>query len=107
MKIQELLSITELARLLDKSRPSVYKYLADYESGNYDNIPSLIKELFDRVENGNFTKKDIYDYCYSFLLVDNQDELKEIYSMLQENKDKLNLEKIKDFIEKEIRKWRK
>ena len=102
MKIQEILTITELSRLLGKSRPSTYKYISDYESGRFDNIPTLIKELFDNVEKGIFNKSNIYEYCYKFLLVDNKQELKEIYDLLNENKDKLDLAKIKEFIFKEI-----
>ncbi len=102
MKIQELFTITELSRLLDKSRPSTYKYLSDYCSGNFDNIPLLIKCLFDNVENGKYNKSDVYDYCYRFLLVDNQKDIKEIYELLNKNKNCLNLNKIKELILKEI-----
>ncbi|MBE7081217.1 MAG: hypothetical protein E7372_01490 [Clostridiales bacterium] len=103
MKIQEILTITELSRLLNKSRPSTYKYISDYQSGNFENIPPLIKELFDSVENGKFNKGNIYEYCYNFLIVSSKDEIKEIYDLLNENKEKLNLTKIKEYILKEIK----
>jgi len=103
MKIQEILTITELSRLLNKSRPSTYKYISDYQSGNFENIPPLIKELFDSVENGKFNKGNIYEYCYNFLIVSSKDEIKEIYDLLNKNKEKLNLTKIKEYILKEIK----
>ena len=102
MRIQEILTITELSRLLNKSRPSVYKYISDYESGNFQNIPPIIKTLFDNVEDGRFNKGNIYEYCYSYLLANREDEIKEIYDLINENKDQLNLSKIKEFILKEI-----
>ena len=102
MKIQEILTITELSRLLGKSRPSVYKYISDYENGNYENVPVLIKELFDNVNNGKFNKVNVYDYCYKFLIGDNQDEIKEIYELIKENQSNLDLCKIKEYILKEI-----
>ena len=108
MRIQEILTITELSRLLNKSRPSTYKYLSDYENGNFQNIPPVIKTLFDSVEDGKFNKSNIYEYCYNLLLVDNKDEIKEIYNLLNENKEKINLSKIKEFILMEIaneKKW--
>lgn len=102
MKIQVLLTITELSRLLNKSRPSTYKYISDYENGKFENIPKPIKDLFDNVESGKFNKSNIYEYCYSFFLIDNEEEIKEIYDLLNENKDKLDLTKIKQYIVKEI-----
>ena len=102
MKIQELFSITELSRLLNKSRPSTYKYISDYEKDDYDNIPKIIKELFDNVESGKFNKSNVYDYCYQFMLQNNQQDLKAIYELLNENKNKLDLIKIKEYILKEL-----
>ena len=34
MKITDMISITELSRLLKKTRPTVYKYVSDFEKGN-------------------------------------------------------------------------
>lgn len=102
MKIQEILTITELSRLLNKSRPTTYKYISDYMDKNFDGIPPLVKTLFDNVECGKFNKNNIYEYCYNLLIIDNQEEIKEIYNLIKENEKKLNLIKIKEFILKEI-----
>ena len=102
MKIQEILTITELSRLLNKSRPTTYKYISDYMDENFDVIPPLVKTLFDNVENGKFHKNNIYEYCYILLLMDYQEYIKVIYSLFKENEKKLNFVKIKEFILKEI-----
>ena len=34
MQITDIVTITELSKLLGKSRPTVYKYVSDYEAGN-------------------------------------------------------------------------
>lgn len=102
MDIQNVLTITELSRLLNRSRPSIYKYISDHDKGNKENIPQEISILFDKIKNGEFHKKDIYAYCYDLLYVKQEEDIKEIIDLLKENKEKINLNKIKELITKEI-----
>lgn len=100
MKITDVISITELARITNKSRPTIYKYLSDYEQEVYTDIPVLVKELFDSISLKGFTKKDIYNYCDLHFM--ENDELSTIISFIKENRSKLNLNKIMDFLRKEV-----
>lgn len=101
-------NITELSRLLNKSRPTVYKYITDYKNKNFDNIPNSVKELFDRIEGG-CTKSDVYAYCESHFLKKavNNVELKQLIDLIVENEDVINLDKLKKFILGEIKHGRK
>lgn len=97
------LSITELSRLLKRSRPTVYKYLTDYKRKRFDNIPNSVKELFDRVEKG-CTKSELYSYCESnfFEREIQSEELKQLIKLIINNEDSIDLEKLKNFIIGEI-----
>ena len=97
------LSITELSRLLKKSRPTVYKYVTDYKGKRFDNIPNSVKELFDRIKAGS-TKSEVYAYCESnfFEKEIKSGELKQIINLIIENEEFIDLEKLKKFILGEI-----
>lgn len=103
MNIVDAISITELARLTQKTRPTVYKYVADYESGNTSAVPENVKVLFDKIVRGA-SKSEIYDYCQMRFLVDDGSELGEIVALLKANESRLDLRKIKQIIQKEINK---
>ena len=134
MKITEIVSITELSRLLGKSRPTVYKYVSDFESGNSANLPHSVKKLFLKIQSGEAPKREIYQYCQDWFVggqasnqvnnqvgnqVNNQVgatdgvedsravkkvTLKEIIRMLKQHEKRLDFKKIKQFIEEEIKK---
>ena len=61
MLITDLISITELSRLTKKSRPTIYKYINEYNNGNYDEIPYSMINLFKMAETA--TKSEIISYC--------------------------------------------
>lgn len=116
MKITDMISITELSRLLKKTRPTVYKYISDFEKGNYSALPRSVRKLFTEIANGSTAKKDIYEYCdhwYSddftateFRTLDEQSKkttVKDIINLIKNNEKKLNLSKIKEFIEEELK----
>ena len=63
MQITDIVTITELSKLLGKSRPTVYKYVSDYESGNYSSIPHSVKSLFDKIMSGETSKRGVFEYC--------------------------------------------
>ena len=110
MKITDMITITELSRLLGKSRPTVYKYISDFEEGNFSALPHSVKKLFMEIQAGNIPKKGIYEYCEHWFAGEapapakhkKSVTLKEIISLLKKNERKLNLENLKNYIEKEI-----
>ena len=63
MKIIDAVTISELSRLLNKSRPTVYKYISDYEEGILDSIPESVKELFRLISEEDYEYEKIVEYC--------------------------------------------
>ncbi len=102
MPITDYITVTELARLTHKSRPSIYKYVESYEQDNYDDIPYSIIELFKMIESGS-SKQAILEYCNNKFGNTTDNSIQEILNLLNDNKDKINLIKIKQLIEEEIK----
>ena len=103
MFITDIISITELSRLTGKSRPTIYKYINDYNIGNYDDIPFSIIELFKM--SSSCSKLDIITYCRKTYGENKQaydEETEEIIDLIIKNKTRLNIIKLKDFILGEI-----
>lgn len=100
MKVTDLITITELSRIINKSRPTIYKYISDFELEKFDEIPTVVLNLFQSIISGEFSKKDIYSYCDMHFM--ENDDLNEIILLIKENKARLNLKRLKDFIVKEI-----
>ena len=102
MFITDFFSITELARLTKKSRPSIYKYISDYQNGKLDNIPYSFIELFKM--SSHCSKKELIVYCNKTYnqVVDVDDEIQSIIAIIMNNKEKLCLDRIKTFILEEI-----
>lgn len=58
------ITISGLSRLTDLSRPTLYKYVEEYEGNIYNNIPKEILALFDYIySNEAKNKEDIINYC--------------------------------------------
>ena len=111
MQITDIVTITELSKLLGKSRPTVYKYVSDYEAGNYRALPHSVRALFDKILSGETSKRGVFEYCDHWFTsrtastaTDKPTTLKEIIRLLKDNEGKLNLTKIKSYIEEELRK---
>lgn len=104
MIITDFISITELSRLTKKSRPTIYKYLNDFNLGNYDDIPYSIINLFKMAETS--TKSEIIAYCnatYGTTYADNCDEgVQELINLIISKQKELDVSKIKDFIMGEL-----
>jgi hypothetical protein len=100
MLITDLISITELSRLTKKSRPTIYKYINEYNKGNYDEIPYSMTNLFKMAETS--TKAEIIAYCnatYGTTYADNCDEeVQELINLIISRQKELDVSKIKDFI---------
>ena len=101
MKVTDLVTITELSRITNKSRPTIYKYISDFESEKFDDIPLVVLNLFNSIQKGEFSKKDIYSYCDTYFM--EADELNEIFTLIKEYRSKLNLARLKEFILNEVR----
>ena len=110
MKITDMISITELSRVLGKSRPTVYKYISDFESGKTAGLPLSVKKLFTQIASGDIPKRGIYEYCEQWFVGGEPQggakkgsvTLKELLKLIKDNEKKLDLEKIKAYIEKEL-----
>jgi len=59
--IGEYISISRFAKCMDVSRPTLYKYMDAYDSGNVDLIPGNILEVFDTATAG-IQKKKLQEY---------------------------------------------
>ncbi len=114
MQITDIVTITELSKLLGKSRPTVYKYISDYEAGNYSALPHSVKSLFDKIMSGETSKRGVFEYCDHWfagkaqfsrgISAEKPTTLKEIIKLLKNNERHLNLGKIKKYIEEELEK---
>lgn len=114
MKITDIVTITELSNLLGKSRPTVYKYVSDYESGNYAAIPHSVRSLFDKIMSGETSKRGVFEYCDHWFAgsvqttktssAEKTTTLKEVIRLLKDNERRLDLGRIKRYIEEELQK---
>lgn len=100
-------SITELSRLTGKSRPTLYKYLDCFKRGAYDEIPYTFIRLFEGIGDGHFSKQDVIAYCARYFangasMVVADLEVRDLFEMILANREKLDIDKIKIAIEKEI-----
>ena len=103
MKIELNFSITELANLTGKTRPSLYKYINAYEEGRYDDLPFSFIQLFNLMSKPNIKRKEVVDYCEAnFKSVDTDIKVNEIFNLIKNNKDKINLDNLKKLLEEEI-----
>ena len=106
--ITETFSVTQLSRLTGKSRPTVYKYISDYESGNIAEVPKDFREVFRLISEGA-NRSDVYAYCEENFITAKfgNGDLADIVGLITENKEKINLRQLKEYLVKEIEKWRK
>ena len=97
------LTITELSTLTGKTRPTLYKYIRDYDANNFDAVPFSFIRLFELMDEQGSERKDIVNFCKAnFVMPDEDIKVNEIISLIQGNKDKIDLEKLKKAIEEEI-----
>ncbi|MBE6625141.1 MAG: hypothetical protein E7622_05795 [Ruminococcaceae bacterium] len=105
MFITDIISITELSRLTGKSRPTIYKYINDYNAKNYDDIPFSIIELFRM--SADASKADIIAYCHKtyghFDVGCGDVEVQKIINLILENKEQIDIRKLETFILEELK----
>ena len=98
-------SITELSNLTGKTRPTLYKYIKAYEEGQYDDLPFSFIQLFNLMNKENVNRKEIVAYCdANFKTVDSDMKVNDIVNLIKNNKDKIDLDNLKQLIEEEIKK---
>ena len=103
MKIIDAVTISELSRLLNKSRPTVYKYISDYENGNLDAIPENVKELFRLIENEEIDKNGIYDFSNKRFGQNNQKisvSAQKAIDYIIENQDNIDFVELNEYLKK-------
>lgn len=97
------INITELSRLTNKTRPSIYKYIDQYLTGNINEIPHSFVVLFNKI-NDDENKEEIIKYCESnFLKVTNNDSLNNIILLLRNNYQKIDLPNLENHIKELIK----
>ncbi|MFI3329752.1 MAG: hypothetical protein R3Y05_04625 [bacterium] len=95
-------NITELSRLTNKTRPSIYKYVEEYITGNYKDIPHSFVVLFNKI-NDNHAKDEIIKYCQSnFQKVTSNEQVNELILLLKKNYEKINLDQLEKIIKEQI-----
>ena len=111
MQVTDFITITELSKLLGKSRPTVYKYISDYETGRYSALPHSVKALFDKIMAGEVSRRGVFEYCDHWFGgktetakrgADKPTTLREVIKLLKDNEGRLNLGRIKKYIEEEL-----
>lgn len=103
MNITDLITITELSRLTNKSRPTLYKYITDYENDNHDNIPYSFIVLFDNIKNNKYGRKEVIDYCKNKFGLSDDEELNDLIVFIKENKDKIDVKELKKILKEAIK----
>lgn len=103
--INDLLTVTELSRLTGKTRPTVYKYIKDFEADRYDTVPYTFLMLLELAEEDDTTREDIIKYCEKHYSSGKELSplLSEIIELLKNHSESIDLERIKHIIEKEIK----
>ncbi|MGL4949567.1 MAG: hypothetical protein ACRC5M_04235 [Anaeroplasmataceae bacterium] len=117
MRLNNKITISELSRLINISRPSLYKYISDYENELKTNIPNKIIELIDFIlSDSTIFKEQIYEYTKSIFetkdddktiidklkLIIKDDVKKEKVIFLIDNIDLIDLEDLEYIVEEEL-----
>lgn len=96
MKIVDRITITELARLTKKSRPTLYRYVEAYENNVFDEVPYFFVMLFEQIKNGASRKK-IEELCFSHFGEDDS-KTKEVIDYINQNKDRIDFDKLLEYL---------
>ena len=63
-RMRELnIKMTELADYQKVSRPTLYKYIESYESGNQSGIPDRVASLFRLMDDPSSTKEQVVSFA--------------------------------------------
>ncbi len=86
-KLKQLnLRLTELANYLNISRPTLYKYLDEYESKNYKDIDKNTRKVFDYVKKrSTISKVAVIDFIINDLYDKKPEEIKKLYQAIEKD----------------------
>ena len=105
MNITDAISITELSRLLQKSRPTIYKYITDYEEGNESSIPPAVLRLFHLIDHEDLSHDDIIQYCKTRFGSPDAEILpqaRRLIEFIKENQHRIDFERLEKLLRKVI-----
>lgn len=97
MKIVDRISITELSRLTKKSRPTLYKYIDNYENNNLNDVPYSFIVLFQEIEEGA-SKRQIEDLCFK-TFGEEDEKVSQVIQLIKEHKDEIDFDKLMTILE--------
>lgn len=115
-KITDMITVSELSRLIDISRPTLYKYINEYEIGAKPSYDHKFKSLFDFIlKDTTINKNQIYDYCMIIFTSSNDkaiidkikyliedDKYKEIFTLITNNIDRIDSDDLKKYLNERI-----
>lgn len=98
------LSITELSRLTNKTRPTIYKYIKCFNNKQYDEVPYSFIKLFELCKNPHTSKSKIIEYCKNNFtdITTEESDLCDFISFIKTYKNQIDFEKVKKFILEEM-----
>ncbi len=96
-------SITELSSLTGKSRPTLYKYITNYNEKKYDNLPYSFIKLFDLILDNETSNREIIDYCNKTFLNIDDEEFNNFIDFLRVNKQLIDFKQLKKIVEEYIK----
>ncbi len=110
--IPDLITVSELARLINVSRPTLYKYKEMYEEKDAE-LEIKYKELFDYIESC-LVKNQIYNYTNNIfkssddsltdkLKFEENKDLVTLFNKIIDNKEKINIDELNQYIEEKIK----
>ena len=88
-RLKELeIKITELANYLQISRPTMYKFIESYDSGNKKEVNKNVKKLFDYIEdNPLIGKKHVINYILTKMSNLQENDTSEVNDIVQSVKE--------------------
>ena len=88
-RLKELeIKITELANYLQISRPTMYKFIESYDSGNEKDVNKNVKKLFDYIEdNPLIGKKHVINYILTKMSNLQENDTSEVNDIVQSVKE--------------------
>lgn len=86
-------TLTELAKLTGKTRPTIYNYMNLYEERKLDKVPYSFVKLFEMLEE-NATHNQIVNYCKSAFESESPNNLDDALKTIKASVSEEDFEKI-------------